>query len=106
MIASATTAIAFAAIPSAIGTPSPTTPPDELVTPGFAGFAVIVILVIAVIVLIADMLRRVRRTRYRAEIDERLDAEQNQGAGTSEESAADDAEPDGPDGGAAGPSGR
>lgn len=58
-------------------TPSPVKQPDpELVTPGFLGFAIVAILVIAVVALVWDMQRRIRRTRYRAEIDAELDAEQ------------------------------
>jgi flagellar biosynthesis/type III secretory pathway M-ring protein FliF/YscJ len=57
--------------------PSPVKQPDpELVTPGFLGFAIVAILVIAVVLLVWDMQRRIRRARYRAEIDAQLDAEQ------------------------------
>jgi hypothetical protein len=59
-----------------VPSPSPTTPPDELVTPGFGGFAVIAVLVVAVFALVWDMQRRIRRARYRSEIDAELDAEQ------------------------------
>jgi Na+-transporting methylmalonyl-CoA/oxaloacetate decarboxylase gamma subunit len=51
-------------------------PDPELVTPGFLGFAIVAILVVAVVALVWDMQRRIRRTRYRAEIDAELDAEQ------------------------------
>lgn len=96
--------VGLAATPS----PAPVEPPDELVTPGFTGFAIMVVLVVAVIVLVWDMQRRIRRTRYRQEIDERLDAEARGG----EQAARDDAEaaggraegdnPDGEEPGAAG----
>ena len=61
--------------------PAPAVEPDpELVTPGFLGFAIVVLLVIAVVLLVWDMQRRIRRTRYRAEIDAELDAEEQAGA--------------------------
>ncbi len=47
-----------------------------LITPGPVGFAVFVVLILAVVGLVWDMVRRLRRTRYRAEISERLDAEE------------------------------
>mgnify|MGYP001073154855 FL=1 len=63
--------------PSSTPTPSPIVEPDpELVTPGFLGFAIVALLVVAVVLLVWDMQRRIRRTRYRAEIDAELDAEQ------------------------------
>ncbi|GLI28323.1 hypothetical protein ARHIZOSPH14_25650 [Agromyces rhizosphaerae] len=49
--------------------------PDS-VTPGPLGFIAIFVLMIAVILLALDMVRRIRRTNYRAEIRERLEAEQ------------------------------
>ena len=64
-------ALAFSAEVSP--TPEPVDP--ELVTPGPWGFAVIALLAVAVIFLIWDMLRRIRRGRVRADIDEELDAE-------------------------------
>lgn len=45
------------------------------VTPGVIGFVTTFLVVAVVLLLIADMVRRVRRVRYRAEINERLDAE-------------------------------
>ncbi|QEO09572.1 hypothetical protein [Protaetiibacter larvae] len=65
--------ILWAATPS----PTPTLPFDEnLVTPGVVGFFVTLGLILATIVIIIDMNRRTRRVRYRAEIAERLDAEE------------------------------
>ena len=62
---------------AAMATPKPAVEPDpETVTPGFLGFAIVAVLVIAVILLVWDMQRRIRRTRYRAEVDAELDAEQ------------------------------
>lgn len=63
--------------PNPIGTPA--TPPDfdpNTVTPGVEGFIAIALVAIAVIFLLVDMTRRIRRVRYRGEIRERLEAEQ------------------------------
>jgi hypothetical protein len=69
---------ALAATPS----PSPTSSvPDVDVTPGVAGFIAIAVVAIVTILLVIDMTRRIRRTRYRAEIRERLEAEANGTAG-------------------------
>lgn len=45
------------------------------VTPGFGGFLVIALLAIALFFLGFDMVRRLRRAKYRAEIQEELAAE-------------------------------
>lgn len=45
------------------------------VTPGVVGFLVTLFVAMSVLVIIADMTRRVRRVRYRAEINEKLDRE-------------------------------
>lgn len=45
------------------------------VTPGVVGFLATLFVALAVLLLIADMVRRVRRVRYRSEINEKLDAE-------------------------------
>ncbi len=67
----------IASIATSTPTPTPVVEPDpELVTPGFLGFAIVAVLVLAVVALVWDMQRRIRRTRYRAEIDAELDAEQ------------------------------
>lgn len=59
--------------------PAPTIDPD-LVTPGPIGFAVMALVVLAVFVLGFSLIRRVRRTRYRAEVAEMLDAEERESA--------------------------
>lgn len=66
-------AAALAATPS----PSPSVVPDVDVTPGVVGFIAIALVAIVTIVLVVDMTRRIRRTRYRSEIRERLEAEAN-----------------------------
>ena len=60
-------------------TPSPIpefTGDPNSVTPGAVGFAITFAVAIATVLLVIDMTRRVRRVRYRAEIAEKLDAEQ------------------------------
>ena len=60
-------------------TPSPTfgsyTGDEDLITPGWIGFAITFLIMAATVLLVLDMTRRVRRTRYRGEIRERLEAE-------------------------------
>jgi hypothetical protein len=72
-----TIAAALAATPS----PSPSVVPDVDVTPGVVGFIAIALVAIVTILLVVDMTRRIRRTRYRAEVRERLEAEANGTAG-------------------------
>ncbi|MDZ8172081.1 hypothetical protein [Microbacterium xanthum] len=57
----------------------------DLVTPGPWGFLVFALLGVVVILLITDMMRRIRRGRIRADLDEQLDAEQ---AAARDDSAA------------------
>lgn len=45
------------------------------VTPGVIGFLATFLIIAVVVLLVTDMVRRVRRTQYRAEVNERLDAE-------------------------------
>jgi hypothetical protein len=66
------TVLLLAATPS----PAPKTPNADLVTPGVWGFIITLAIAVATIVLIWDMMRRVRRTRYRAEVNAKLDAEE------------------------------
>lgn len=83
---------AFAALAhiasTATPTPEPTVDPT-LVTPGPAGFVVITLLALAVVALVWDMMRRIRRGRVRADIQEELDAEQ-QAAAAVEATEVDD----------------
>lgn len=51
------------------------------VTPGVVGFVVTFVVAGAVLMLILDMVRRVRRVRYREEINTKLDAETSPEAG-------------------------
>ena len=70
---------ALANAASATPIPEQTVDPT-LVTPGPVGFVVIAVLALAVIVLVWDMMRRIRRGRVRADINEELDAEQQAAA--------------------------
>ncbi|PZE86466.1 hypothetical protein [Curtobacterium sp. MCBD17_032] len=65
----------IAAVLAATPSPSPSGVPDVDVTPGVAGFVAIAVVAIVTILLVLDMTRRIRRTRYRAEVRERLEAE-------------------------------
>lgn len=62
--------------------------PDR-VTPGTAGFIATGVFALAVILLGADLGRRLRRTKYRAEIREQLEREMAENA-ENEERAAED----------------
>ena len=59
---------------AATPTPDPNFDPNT-VTPGVVGFAAIFFVAVATVLLCLDVVRRIRRTTYRAEIKERLDAE-------------------------------
>ncbi|MFL1999662.1 MULTISPECIES: hypothetical protein [unclassified Microbacterium] len=80
----------YAAILLAAVTPEPSAPPAELVTPGPWGFAAIAFIAVAVFLLVWDMLRRIRRGRYRAEVNEDLDAAEAQARAAEEASDTDD----------------
>jgi hypothetical protein len=65
---------------STVPSPSPTgygvyTGDEDTVTPGWIGFAITFLVALATVFIAVDMTRRVRRTRYRGEIRERLEAE-------------------------------
>lgn len=67
----------------ALGSENPTPPPDfdpNSVTPTWVGFAITFLVAAATVVLIMDMVRRVRRTRYRGELRERLEEEARPGS--------------------------
>jgi hypothetical protein len=56
-------------------TPSPKPFDENTVTPGWVGFAITFAIGAVTILLILDMVRRLRRTRYRGEIRQQLEAE-------------------------------
>ncbi len=55
-----------------------TDPANTFYSPGTIGFILTFFVAAAAVLLIFDMVRRVRRIRYRAEIQEKLEAEQAQ----------------------------
>ena len=80
------------ALAAAPDTPMPTMTVDPaVVTPGLPGFVAIAVVAVAVVLLLIDMLRRIRRGRYRAQVAEELDAEEQARAAAKE--AAEDAGP-------------
>lgn len=52
-------------------------PEPTSIDPGPVGFIAIALVAVAVILLTLDMVRRIRRTRIRAEVTAMLDAEQS-----------------------------
>jgi hypothetical protein len=67
---------AIVAFSRAATTPTPTPEVDpDLVTPGVWGFVITALVALAVIFLVWDMMRRIRRGRVRADIQDELDAE-------------------------------
>lgn len=73
----------------------------DTVTPGIWGFVATALVAIAVVFLGFDMVRRIRRTNYKAEISEKLEAElaaRNAGEqpAASDTLAAPPADPDAP----------
>lgn len=58
-------------------TPNPEDTIDpNIVTPGVIGFLLTITVAIAVVLLVIDMTRRIRRINYRAQANEKLDAEE------------------------------
>ncbi len=71
-------------------TPQPLPPieiDEDLVTPTWVGFALTFLVAAATLLLIIDMMRRVRRTRYRAEVQEKLAVEQAEAAAAAQAAA-------------------
>jgi hypothetical protein len=87
------------AVRAAAVTPTPTPAPQvdpDLVTPGPVGFLAIAFIALVVMLLVWDMMRRIRRGRVRADINEQLDAEEQ---ARREAAAGDGDASDTPDGG-------
>jgi hypothetical protein len=64
------------AIDPNLETIDPLNDPDKVYySPGVLGFAAVFLMMLAAIFLIVDMARRVRRVRYRSEIQEKLAGE-------------------------------
>ncbi len=71
----------LAALLAATPTPTPTVDPAEtFYSPGTIGFLLTFFVAGSAVLLIFDMVRRVRRVRYRAEIQEKLAAEAEAGS--------------------------
>jgi len=76
-----TAAVRLLAQPSSpAATLPPSTVPDVDVTPGVWGFVAIAFVAVATVLIVVDMTRRVRRTRYRGEVRERIEAERDEAA--------------------------
>ncbi len=86
------------ALAALAATPTPVPTPDPgIVTPGPLGFAAIAFIGLAVFFLVWDMLRRIRRGRYREEINAELDAEeQARAAQAASETDDEDIDPAAP----------
>ena len=76
----------FTGLSAAAGDQTP--PPDDLVTPGVVGFFAIFFVAVATVLLGFDLVRRIRRTTYREQIRERLEAEAVEQAGTGQPTGA------------------
>lgn len=64
-----------------LATPTPEPGVDQIVeAPGWIGFAATAFVVLASLLLILDMNRRIRRSRYREEVRNQIEAEQAQAA--------------------------
>lgn len=86
------------ALAALAATPTPVPTPDPgIVTPGPLGFAAIAFIGVAVFLLVWDMLRRIRRGRYREEVNAELDAEeQARAAQAASETDDEDIDPAAP----------
>jgi hypothetical protein len=68
-------AIVWMADPTPSPTPGEFTGDENAVTPGVIGFVATFFIAAMTVLLLVDMTRRVRRVRYRAEVQEKLAAE-------------------------------
>ncbi len=85
--------LALAATPSPLPTPSLREGiSEDQITPGLWGFIMTAFFVLATTLLIVDMVRRIRRVRYRAQVEEERLA-----AAAAADVAADEAAHDGAD---------
>lgn len=69
-------ALTLAATATTTPSPSASIPSADVTTPGPWGFAAIFAVGVVVFLLLVDMTRRIRRVRYRAEANEKLDQEE------------------------------
>ncbi|SMH34138.1 hypothetical protein SAMN06295885_0934 [Rathayibacter oskolensis] len=87
-LSSGVDAATLAFVRAASATPVPTSGPEfneDTVTPGIFGFVTMLVIALAAVLLAVDMVRRVRRNTYRAQVAERLDAEEQERASDSAE---------------------
>jgi len=71
---------ALAALVAATSVPTPVPVPGfdgdpNIVTPGVIGFVLTLLVAVVTVLLVLDMTRRVRRVRYREQVNAALDAE-------------------------------
>lgn len=64
----------------ATATPTPAPLEDDAVGPGWIGFVFVFAIAVITVFLILDMTRRVRRVRYRSEVQDKLAAEKAENA--------------------------
>ncbi|MDQ1555149.1 MAG: hypothetical protein QOI02_151, partial [Actinomycetota bacterium] len=88
--------VVFAVTPSPAPTPPGYDGNADLVTPGVVGFIAIFLIAVITVFLLIDMNRRIRRTRYREEIRDRLAEEAEQAGQAGRASRADQAATDEP----------
>ena len=80
--------IVWLADPSPSPTPGEFTGNEDAVTPGVVGFVATFFIAALTVLLLVDMTRRVRRVRYRAEIQEKLEAEKAENTAKEQASSA------------------
>jgi len=80
--------IVWLADPSPSPTPGEFTGNEDAVTPGVIGFVATFFIAALTVLLLVDMTRRVRRVRYRAEIQEKLEAEKAENTAKEQASSA------------------
>ncbi|MDP9883278.1 hypothetical protein J2W21_000768 [Sinomonas atrocyanea] len=69
---------------------------EDMITPGNWGFAATAFVVLLTIFLIIDMVRRLRRMRYRAQVEESRGGAEETGAGERSEPSPEDSDPQAP----------
>ncbi|CAN5335109.1 hypothetical protein BH09ACT5_BH09ACT5_18920 [soil metagenome] len=81
--------IVFLADPSPTPAPGEFTGDENAVTPGVIGFVATFFIAAVTVLLLVDMTRRVRRVRYRAEVQAKLAAEQAEQAEQAQQAGTD-----------------
>jgi len=88
----------LAAVWAATSPPTPLPIPGfdgdpNVVTPGVIGFVLTLLVAVATVLLVIDMTRRVRRVRYREQVNAELDAEQLATLDAADSASGDPASP-------------